>query len=195
MHPFVASLFVAGIAVGAAFATAQDPKPKPVGPKGQRIANAALVESMQGCWRLKELHSNTLRNEQRQEVGYCLVTENYFSIELHWGWMDDTGTRALRKDFQSGMHRFEIDHRGRVVTSTMVGSFVNREEKLEFEAAGKSRTYDVQVDPKGMTWKRDDGTRFVFERVTEGIDAKSRYGRPKDTAEDAGAPRGEEPPK
>lgn len=187
MQPLNLMLILATLTLGLALTPrAQDSGQPESSGKGARDARASQLASMQGAWRLKKLESPTLQSDLRQEVAYCLIVEDFLSIELHLGWTDPNGANVERKDFQSGTHRFELDARGRMVTSTLIGAFVSREEKLEFEQPGKARTYQVSVTGPAMTWKREDGTRFEFERLSEGKPHGGTPRRAADGAQDAG---------
>ena len=98
--------------------------PAPNAPTGAaQVSLDAKLASMQGLWRLTELHSLKANEARRSEVGYLLVSGLCFSLELHWGWTSqDGGTRFVSKDFQSGTHRFELDDAGYLEARSLIGS-------------------------------------------------------------------------
>jgi hypothetical protein len=157
---------------------AQDlPETKPTLPTGAKVAIATLRNEMQGAWRLVALESPTLIRQNRHELGFLLVTDNYFSFELHLGWLSPDG-RIDEKSFSSGTHRFELDERGRMSSSSVIGSFVDVDKRIQFEQPGKVRSYDVTCIANKMTLKREDGTKFEFERMSDSKAPRDIFGRP-----------------
>jgi hypothetical protein len=136
-----------------------------------------LEETMQGVWRLTEYKTNKLPPDGRSETGYCMVQSNYISIELHIGWLSEDGVLFNRKDFQSGIHRFEIDQTGRMETSSIIGTFQNQGYQIGFEQPGYKRTYHVEAIIDQMTLRGDDGSKLSFERLPETRAKRDVYGR------------------
>ena len=137
-----------------------------------------LEEAMQGVWHLTEYKTTKLPSEGRSEAGYCMVAGNFLSIEIHIGWISEDGVRYNRKDFQTGIHRFELDQTGRMETSTIIGCFQNQGYQLGFEPPGVKRTYRVEAVGDLMTLFNDDGSKLSFERLPETRPKRDVYGRP-----------------
>lgn len=158
-----------------------DPATKPTPHVKPKTLSGAVMEEMQGTWRLLSLESPALEKAKRQEVGFLLVAGNYFSFEVHWGWLGATGTIEDNMYFQSGTHRFELDERGRMTASSVIGSFVTPDGKLQFDQPGRARVYDVVMSGNKMTLKRDDGSRYEFEHMVDTRQARDIFGRPLKT--------------
>ncbi len=138
-------------------------------PSAQERLKSALDKirtQMQGAWRLEELRTPSQSQERRREVGICLVTGNYMSLELHIGWISDR-SRIDAKDFQSGTYRFEVIEGGMVEMSTMIGSFMNSAQLLQFEEPNTVRRFQIEVKPDSMTLRRNDGQQFGFVRLPD----------------------------
>ena len=93
----------------------------PTRSKPERVFIKAIEDQMQGAWRLTAFESPFLEKEYRQDVGFMVVSGNYFSLEMHLGWTVANGAKLDHRDFISGTHRFEVDERGRMTTSTVIG--------------------------------------------------------------------------
>lgn len=136
----------------------------------------ALVDDMQGAWRLVEFSTPLFDKKDRQEVGYLLVSGNYMSLEMHIGWMSPDGVFD-DKSFASGTHRFEMDERSRMTSASVIGAFI-ADGRLTFEPPGRKRSYDVVCLGNTMTFKRDDNTKLTFERLNDSPAKRDFYGRP-----------------
>lgn len=122
---------------------------------------------MQGLWRLDELKSPRIEAARRLEAGYVLVSGLTFSIELHLGYVAPDGKNIINRDFQSGMHRFELDDAGSMETRTVIGSFINPSGLVQFEEPQRMRRYDVQFGEDDMIWSNAEGIRFVLKKLPE----------------------------
>lgn len=169
-----------------------EPVPRPTMPATAKKAIEKLRANMQGLWRLTELETPQLGNIPRQEVGYCLVNGNFFSFEMHWGWIG-ADAKVIDKDFLSGMHRFEFDEAFNMEATTLIGSFFNKVGVLEFEKPGQTRHFKVDCTSEKMILRSELGTIFTFDRMYD-VDAprKDVFGRPVPTKE---APAKETPEK
>lgn len=169
---------------------AQDRKPVP------RKAVGDVIDQMQGAWRLVELRSKKLPIERRQEAGYCIVSGIYMSLEIHVGWMGQENLIA-GADFTSGMHRLDLTSDHRVRTSSLIGSYINENGKMEFEQPGKARTLAVTFNGTRMTLEREDGNRYVLEKLGDWRERRDFYGRVinKPGSETPEPPDPKEPPK
>ncbi len=148
------------VAVLALLPAAQDPRDpaKPTPSATERKSIEAKVASMQGLWRVRDLKTPKLDAARRLDAGFVLVSGLTFSIELHTGYVAPDGKNVINKDFQSGMHRFEIDDSGFMETKSVIGSFFNEQGLLQFEQPNKERRYEVKLGDNDMTWSNQDGT-------------------------------------
>ncbi len=143
-----------------------------------RIDRKKLQKDIQGAWRLVELQARTMAPQSRKDVGYCLISGNCLSLELHLGWMSDPATLDART-FQSGTHSFGIDDEGQLTTSTLIGAYINRANRLEFESPGYARSYKITLVANQLSLARSDGQTLVFERMLDTSLERDFFGRRK----------------
>lgn len=141
-----------------------------------RVDKKKLWEDMQGPWKLAELRLPTGKGELRSDAGFCIVSGDYFSIELHMGWLGEA-RNLIGRSFQSGMHHFDIDDTGRIETSTLIGSFITKDGDLDFERPGTARRYQVAVISNRLSLTREDGQVLVFNRVFSTEPRRDIFGR------------------
>jgi len=143
----------------------QEPSPPPVDVYGRPHPDGleAILEKMQGAWRLVEIVDDALPAEGRLEVGYLLVSAHFLAIEVHMTW-EDTDGEPLEDAFQSGIHEFTFDGPDRLVAASLIGSYLDDEEELEWEVPTSVREFQVHVADTALTLLRDDGSYLVFER-------------------------------
>lgn len=160
--------------LGLSFGAQQPQRPPQPPPEARPTPNdaelksvQAKVDAMQGLWRLTELRTPKTPQTRREEVGYLLVSGMCFSLEMHWGWVGPDGRTFSNKDFQSGMHRFEMDDAGNMDTSSVIGSYFNQQGLLEWEQPGKTRRYKIVQHEKRMTWSNEEGISLTFEQMPE----------------------------
>jgi hypothetical protein len=182
---------------------------KPTIPAVSKAAIKKTEDAMQGVWRLTDFVAPRLTLERRTDVGYCLVQGKYLSLEVHVGWLSEDGKSYEHKDFQTGMYRFELDQTGRMETLTVIGTQMAAGRVPTAEVPNTKRGFKITALLDNMTWRGDDGTQFVFERMldTRGKrdvygrlipDKKATSGQPKDVTggsqrEDGGTPPEEKP--
>lgn len=154
-----------------------EPNTKPTLPAGSKAAIQALVDEMQGTWRLMKLDSPTLDKQRRQETGFMLISGNYFSFEMHMSWTS-LNNQGEKRSFISGTHRFEIDERSRLTANSVIGSAIDDDGRVLFEQPGHARQYDVTCAGTTLKLKRDDGTTLEFERLSDSKMTRDIYGRP-----------------
>lgn len=154
-----------------------------------------LLEAMQGCWQLIDLELPEAETASRQEIAFVLVSQEFLSIEFHLGYFDEEDFLE-ESYFQSGTYRLAMDDRGLLVTSTLIGSVFDDEERLIFEPPGFRRLFSAQVDGESLKLVRfEDGARFVFEKLAS-LGGNDFYGRPTPRKEKpAGKGTEEEPEK
>jgi hypothetical protein len=148
--------------------------PQPFSPTKSRNP---VIDVMQGAWKLTKVESLTMDKERRMEAGYLLVAGDFFSFELHIGWQSPNGN-ALTRVFQSGTHRFEIDDKYKMTTSSLIGSINDPKGLVLFEQPGHRREYTVDCDGDTLKMKREDETTFEFERLQDNRPKRDFYGRP-----------------
>lgn len=178
---FIPLALVAGALVCSSFVTVPQTTDgaKPTLTKGEQLSVDEKLASMQGLWRLTDLKTLRADPSRRAEVGYLLVSGLCFSLELHWGWAGQDNVHFVNKDFQSGMHRFELDDAGNLEAKSLIGSFFNREGLLQWEEPGKERRYRVEQIGEVMKWSNEEGTTFTFEHVPQPRAARRDvFGRP-----------------
>lgn len=187
MRPFTHGILVSCVAlsvsVGASLCLSfgpatQDPKPeKPAAPALSKGAVEALVDSMQGAWRLAKYDAPAMEKKQRQEVGFLLVSGSYFSFEMHLGWTTANGT-PLEQTFVSGTHRFEIDENSRLNASSVIGASMDDDNRVQFEVPGRTRRYGLVCSGPRLTLTREDGTVLEFEKMADTRQKLDAFGRP-----------------
>ncbi len=143
-----------------------------------RIDRKKLQKDIQGAWRLVELQAPSLYQRSRKDVGYCLISGNCLSLELHLGWMSDPATIEART-FQSGTHTFDIDDEGQLRTATLIGAYINRSNTLQFESPGSARSYKITLVANQLSLARADGQTLVFERMLDASLERDFFGRRK----------------
>ncbi|MFN0244656.1 MAG: hypothetical protein ACKVWV_17355 [Planctomycetota bacterium] len=141
-----------------------------------RIDKQKLWDDMQGPWKLAELRLPADNGALRSDAGFCIVSGDYLSIELHVGWVGES-RNLIGRTFQSGMHHFEIDDTGRIQTSTLIGSFITKDGALDFERPGTARNYHAAVASNRLSLTRDDGQVLVFNRVFSTEPRRDIFGR------------------
>jgi len=186
MRLFETTTVLSALCLGLALLSApQGPSaPKPAVPELKSTSMQSLIDEMQGAWRLTEFSTPAFEKKDRLDVGYLLVSGNYFSLEIHVGWMAP-GDLLDQRTFASGTHRFEMDERCRMTASSVIGasiplgrSMTDLPGSLVFEPPGRKRVYDVVCLGNTMTFKRDDGAKMTFERLSDSLSRRDIYGRP-----------------
>ena len=117
-----------------------------------------LLDSMQGAWQLLDVDDTELPEEDREMSGFLLVSGNFLSIEIHISWeeFDDA--------FQTGIHEFRLNEAGELLASSMIGSYLDADDELEWERPGLMRRFNVAITGDVLSLTRDDGSRFEFIR-------------------------------
>jgi len=180
------------VSIGLLLAAAQNPrKPEPEAPKPRAVpevrvtmSEAARKESarvtkvMQGLWKLKELEWSNLSGLSSEFRGFCLVSGTHLDFEVHIG-LKDADQKLNDVMLDSGLWRFEVSEGGRLLLTALIGSFIDKDNRVAFREAGSQCRYEVIAVGEQMVWRKDDGQRLVFERMLDGgppqVDA---FGRP-----------------
>ena len=157
------------------------------------------TKAMQGLWVLKELVWPHLEGLNTDFRGFCLVSDNHLDFEVHIG-VKDQKQKLNNVMLDSGIWRFEVGDGNRTVMTSLIGSFIDKDNRVAFREEDTRVCYEVIVLGDQMTWRKEDGQRLVFERLLDGGPARvDIFGRPlkekkkDDAAKDAGAKT--EPPK
>jgi len=116
-----------------------------------------------------------------------VVSGSYFSFEMHMSW-SEANDRISQRTSLSGTHRFQIDDKGRLTATSVIGSSVDRDGQVVWEQPGMLRKYDVTCSGETMKLVRDEGTSFEFQRMVDSKMMRDIYGRPL-KLKDPNAPR------
>lgn len=163
---------------------------KPTLNAAERKSVEAQVGRMQGLWRVREMKTPKLEAARRLDAGFLLVSGLAFSIELHTGYLAPNNKDVFNKDFQSGMHRFELDESGFMETKTIIGSYFNELGLLQFEQPNKARRYQVKLGESDMSWSSPEGVTFLFEKLNEPKPGRRDvFGRPLPEKKGEGEPK------
>jgi hypothetical protein len=194
----IALLSSALLALGLSFPQKQgEPVSPPTISPGSKAAIAALLEDMQGIWTLKNLDSPTIQGARRQQAGYMLIAEKYFSLEMHLMWSSQDNQPHLRLTL-TGTHSFELDEGLKMTAKQMIGSTTDNTGLITWEEPGRIRKFDVTCVGDVLKLRRDDGTVYEFERIFQDPELRDIYGRPlklKDPNAPPKTPKDTNPPK
>lgn len=139
---------------------------------------ARTTEAMQGLWRLRELvwpHLDGINTEFR---GFLLVSENHLDFEVHIG-VKDQKQKLNNVMLDSGIWRFDVGEANRTVMTSLIGSFIDKDNRVAFREEGTQVRYEVIALGDQMTWRKEDGQRLIFERYTDnGPQQVDIFGRP-----------------
>lgn len=169
-----------GLACFAVLSAAQDPEPGKHTPNEseRKIADATLAR-MQGLWQITEMRTPRMPSERRLEKGYVLINGLCLSIQIHSGYLAPDGRNVVNREFQAGMHRFELDSAGIMDTKSIIGSNYSEQMFLQFEAPKTARRYQVKFGEDQMTWIHAEGTTFVMKKqVDPPFVRRDIFGRP-----------------
>jgi hypothetical protein len=148
------------------------PKPRetpevPLTPSpGAQKEIARTTKAMQGLWILKELvwpHLDGLDSEFR---GYCLVNDNHLSFEVHIG-LRDQNRKLGSVLLDSGLWRFEVGDANRTILTALIGSYIDKDNRVAFREAETQHRYEVIALGDEMIWRKEDGQRLVFKRLLD----------------------------
>jgi hypothetical protein len=190
-------------------AGAQNPRPpEPQAPKPRvtpevrvtlseaaRKESARMTKTMQGLWVLKALEWANLEGVSSEFRGFCLVSGDHLNFEVHIG-LKDSHKKLNDVMLDCGLWRFEVGEGNRMVLTSLIGSFIDKDNRVAFREEGTLCRYDVLAVGEQMVWRKDDGQRLVFERLASGAPPRvDIYGRPlpEPTDPDAEQPPGAKP--
>jgi len=145
--------------------------------------NGSLFERMQGAWQLVHIEDPLLSTDGRSHRGFLLVSGNFLAIEVHIAW-DAPDGEPIEDAHQSGIHEFQVDPFGRLVTRALIGSFLDEQDELDWEIPGTPRAFRVTTEGKFLSLRREDGSRLDFAR-RKAFTSRARdvFGRPGETTE------------
>ena len=153
-----------------------------------RKATEDLSVRMRGCWQITDLDNREWPNAGRDLLGYLLITDGFLSFEVQAFW--DTRNQDIPDAYQTFLSRFTVDRTGKVLSESLIGSFLDREQgSLEWENPGLPREF-VAVMPNDSTLEIEwgNGSRMTFARLTGArTTTASFFGQPSST--DLGAER------
>jgi len=161
---------------------------KPATPPAEPVRPVA-VEQILGAWRLTSFETPNLKREQREQVGYLLVADDFLSLECHIGWMNDAGARAA-STFFSGTHSYELRGDSVLVMTSLIGSTMDPNGSTPvFEPVGRKREYKVKFNGARLVLLREkDQQSFQFERISSSSGGLDFYGRKKQPPKPATPP-------
>jgi hypothetical protein len=168
-----------------------DSEQKPVLPKAAVLANKKLIAQMQGAWRLVQMKlvdqdSVGMGELAIENVGFCLVSGSYLSIEIHVRRVAK-GDEDKGRSFVTGLHRFDLGEDGSMETTTVIATRANLNGVPEFEPPGTTRQYSIGLVGDSMTLTREDGHTLIFERLLDDRTRVDFFGRPVMEKDDASA--------
>jgi len=174
----------------------QPPKPLPTPEarvtisEGARKEAAKTSKAMQGLWELKELDWPHLEGLSSEFRGYCLVSGNHLDFEVHIG-VRDVKQKLATVMLDCGIWRFEIGEASRMVLVSLIGSFIDKDSRVAFRDPDTRVRYEVLAAGDQMVWRKEDGQRLVFARLSDqGPPRVDAFGRalPDEPDPDADAP-------
>ncbi len=132
---------------------------------GRVTANGseALISGLQGGWVLVGVDDPLLPPDGRSQEGMLLVSGSYMSLEIHMTWYDQVG-EPLEDAFQTGVHEFQLDGPDRISTTSLIGSYLDEDDALEWEDPGYTREFQVTLAGDRLILARDDGSSLEFRR-------------------------------
>lgn len=191
-------LFLLPAAQGPQPAPTQNP-PLPVPPEvqltpspGARKEITRTTKAMQGVWTLREFAWPHLDGVSSEFRGFCMVSDTHVSFEIHIG-LRDSQMRPKDVLLDAGLWRFDVVEGGRMILTSLIGSYIDQKNRVEFRQEGTQCRYDITARGDQMVWSKEDGQRLVFARIAESgpkrVDAFGRTIQEKkeDGAQDGGA--------
>lgn len=164
------------LAVGLSFPQGEPASPPTISP-GSKAAMEALLADMQGTWKLKSIDSPTIQGARRQQVGFMLVSQKTFSLEMHLAWSSPDNQPHVRMTI-SGTHTFELDEGLKMTARQLIGATNDNTGLIIWEEPGRIRKFDVTCVGDMLKLRRDDATVYEFERLQQETELRDIYGRP-----------------
>ncbi len=155
----------------------QDPSRPPLWDLGVEHRNRQLHEAIRGAWFLTK-HEHPLFNAKELSTrAYLLIGDGFLSLELHGIFFDGPHEEVV---FQTGMHRFDFDKLGQLVTSSLIGTnHMIEDMPVMFERPGTLRRFRVVYGGETLELVRtSDQSRLTFRRLkTQSLSGRDIYGR------------------
>lgn len=140
----------------------------------------SVYEELQGAWQLVAIDDPELPVDGRSLHGMLLVSGQFLAIEIHVAW-DDAEGNAIEDAFQTGFHEFAMDRYGTIQMLSLIGSFLDEEEELDWEAPGTVREFRAVTDGAFLTLSRPDGSSLKFVRRRPRVgQSRDIFGRTSD---------------
>jgi hypothetical protein len=171
------------------FSAAQNPPREPPKPRetpevrvtpseGARKEIARTTKAMQGLWILREFEWPHLEGLSSEFRGYCLVSDNHLDFEVHIG-LKGPNEKVNDVLLDSGLWRFEVAEANRMNLTALIGSFIDKDNRVAFREAGTQCRYEVLALGEQMVWRKEDGQRLAFDRLLDGAPPRvDVFGRP-----------------
>ena len=164
---------------------------------GARKEISRATKAMQGFWVLKQLDWPHLQGVDSEFRGFCLVGGNHLSFEVHIG-LKGSDQKLNDVMFDAGLWRFEVSSANRLVMTSRIGSFLDKDNRVAFRPEETQVRYEVLVVGDQMVWRQVDGQRLVVERLVDGGPVyEDAFGRkipePKGETEPAPVPKEPKP--
>lgn len=143
----------------------------------------ALLEKLQGGWVLREMDAPDIEEKDRQEKAFMVIGGTFLAIELQLAWGARDNDEWVDGYFQSGVSRLWVERSNVLVARGLIGATTDENYGIELEPPGKERRYRVRFYGKDeLELTMEDGPRFTFKRLQNGVVRRDASGRPvKDT--------------
>jgi hypothetical protein len=169
------------------------------GRRASKADQTRIIKGMQGLWRMTELDVPGRFTPAQGERGYLLVSGNHMSMEIHGDWYEEdsfdpsvrgnSNRRIVAGLTQTGIHTFEINEWGKLVTRSLIGTKSTLDGAYEFEPPRTQRIYDVEASGARLVLRSDDGRSLIFKRMREVRSRTDLFGRPDEDEIVEGLPR------
>ena len=119
----------------------------------------ARVEEMQeeilGLWKITRMRNQVGVFQDKDLVGYMLVTPEHLSLEFHvLNYPKDQGFEGFEELFQTGIHEWKFTSMAELEMVGLIGTDGTTGTWPEFEAPGKKRLFRIQLGGGQMRLER-----------------------------------------
>ena len=181
------TLFALSGALAVAIPSVASPQDSPRGGQSERLleeqqaeverrlaANVESLRGMQGGWQLRELRSAVIYDEGREDVGFLVVSGEFMSIELHLAYFDEYDEME-DSIVQTGTYRLNFDVYGNLIANLLIGCVDTGDGFAEPQEPGAQSVFETTVDGEALTLLREDGSRYIFDRMATGVLTQRLY--------------------